>query len=182
MSGKSTDSIRDSSAPTDDHFVIEAPEPSDGAHLWRIARDCGQLDLNSSYAYLLWCRDFRQTSAVARTGAEVAGFITGYRRPERPDTLLVWQIAVDERWRGRGLAATLLDQLLDRVVRTGVRYLETTVTSDNVVSNRTFDSLARRWGVPCSRTELFAADAFPHHHDPEVLHRIGPFEPAPALS
>lgn len=38
--------------------------------MWRIARDSGVLDLNSSYAYLLWCTDFPSTSAVARVDGE----------------------------------------------------------------------------------------------------------------
>ena len=76
---------------------IDRPDVADGSALWRIAGDSGTLDLNSSYSYLLWCRDFADTSAVARdeTG-EPVGFVTGYVRPERPDTLLVWQVAVDE--------------------------------------------------------------------------------------
>jgi diaminobutyrate acetyltransferase len=194
MSGKRSDSIRPGPALIEDRgdhqdrgdrIVIDAPEPGDGAHLWRIARDSGELDLNSPYAYLLWCRDFRGTSAVARVGGaagEVVGFVTGYVRPTRPDTLVVWQVAVDEHWRGRGLAAAMLDQLLDRLVGSGVRYLETTVTADNVASNRTFGSLAKRWGVPCARSELFAAEVFPNHHDSELLHRIGPFQPAQSFS
>ena len=79
---------------------IDRPAVADGAALWRIARDSKTLDLNSSYSYLLWCRDFAATSAVARdeTGQPV-GFVTGYTRPERPRTLLVWQVAVDEAFR-----------------------------------------------------------------------------------
>ncbi|MCZ9340443.1 diaminobutyrate acetyltransferase, partial [Streptomyces sp. TRM76130] len=47
-------------------LLIDRPRVTDGATLWRIARDSKVLDLNSSYAYLLWCRDFAATSAVAR--------------------------------------------------------------------------------------------------------------------
>src|SRR3954453_20075010 len=81
---------------------IDRPEVADGAALWRIARDSEALDLNSSYSYLLWCRDFAATSAVAR-GADgnPVGFLTGYVRPEQPHTLFVWQVAVDAAQRGR---------------------------------------------------------------------------------
>lgn len=97
---------------------IDRPGVADGAALWRIAGDSGTLDLNSSYSYLLWCRDFADTSVVARDeSGEPVGFVTGYVRPERPDTLLVWQVAVDEAHRGLGLAAALLDGLTARVAR-----------------------------------------------------------------
>lgn len=84
--------------------------------MWRIARDSQALDLNSSYSYLLWCRDFAGTSVVARgeDGGPI-GFVTGYVRPERPQTLVVWQVAVDDEHRGRGLAGAMLDGLTDRV-------------------------------------------------------------------
>src|SRR2546422_546004 len=103
-------SIRMTAAQAD--LCIDRPSVADGAALWRIAKESGTLDLNSSYSYLLWCRDFAATSAVVRAeggyGGEPVGFVTGYVRPEDPGTLLVWQVAVDAAYRGHGLAAALL--------------------------------------------------------------------------
>ncbi|MBT2488767.1 diaminobutyrate acetyltransferase [Streptomyces sp. ISL-96] len=157
---------------------IEAPRVEDGAAIWRIARDSKALDLNSSYSYLLWCRDFAATSVVARDspGGEPIAFITGYVRPERPDTLVVWQVAVDHGHRGRGLAGTLLEALTEKVTaRQGVTTIETTVTPDNTASDRLFTSYAERRGVPLEREVLFDGELFPEGtHLPEVLYRIGP--------
>jgi diaminobutyrate acetyltransferase len=158
-----------------DDVDVVAPSVVDGAALWRIARDSGKLDLNSSYAYLLWCRDFAATSRLARIDGDVAGFVTGYLRPDAPDTLMVWQVAVDQRFRGRGLAGTLLDALVADMAATGVRYLETTVTPDNEASVALFAGLARRLGTEHERTDLFGPEHFPDGHQTEVLHRIGPF-------
>src|SRR2546426_608548 len=95
---------------------LDAPRVEDGAAIWRIARDSQALDLNSSYSYLLWCRDFAATSVVARAAdGEPVAFVTGYIRPDRPETLVVWQVAVDHAHRGRGLAGALLDGLTARV-------------------------------------------------------------------
>ncbi|MEG3631265.1 diaminobutyrate acetyltransferase [Streptomyces poriticola] len=156
---------------------IDRPGVADGAALWRIARDSKTLDLNSSYSYLLWCRDFAATSAVARDErGEPVGFITGYVRQERPDTLLVWQVAVDEAYRGRGLAASLLDQLVARVAaERGLSTLETTISPGNTASERLFTAFAERHGAPLEREVLFDTGVFPDGpHDPEVLYRIGP--------
>ncbi|MFE9395854.1 diaminobutyrate acetyltransferase [Streptomyces flavidovirens] len=157
---------------------IEAPRVEDGAAIWRIARDSKALDLNSSYSYLLWCRDFAATSVVARDspGGEPIAFITGYIRPERPDTLVVWQVAVDHAHRGRGLAGTLLEALTEKVAaRQGVKAIETTVTPDNTASNRLFTSYAERRGARLEREVLFHGGLFPEGtHLPEVLYRIGP--------
>ncbi|MGW1893143.1 diaminobutyrate acetyltransferase [Streptomyces sp. NPDC002004] len=156
----------------------DRPTVADGAALWRIARDSKTLDLNSSYSYLLWCRDFAGTSVVARDAdGEPVGFITGYIRPERPGTLVVWQVAVDEAHRGRGLAAALLDGLTSQVAaERALISVETTITPGNTASERLFTSYAARHDAPLEREVLFAAEVFPEGeaHDPEVLYRIGP--------
>ncbi|WP_415954170.1 diaminobutyrate acetyltransferase [Streptomyces sp. KLOTTS4A1] len=163
---------------TAQEFRLDSPAVKDGAALWRIARDSKTLDLNSSYSYLLWCRDFAGTSVVARDEhGEPAGFITAYVRPERPQTLLVWQVAVDSAHRGRGLASTLLDGLVRRVAAShGIRRLETTITPGNTASERLFTSFAERHGATVENEVLFSAEEFPDGsaHDPEVLYRIGP--------
>ncbi|MER6628732.1 diaminobutyrate acetyltransferase [Streptomyces sp. NPDC000987] len=156
---------------------IDRPSVADGAALWRIAKDSKTLDVNSSYSYLLWCRDFAGTTAVARAEhGEPVGFVTGYVRPDRPRTLLVWQVAVDRAYRGRGLAAALLDALAARAVTEhGLTTLETTVTPGNTASERLFASFAERHGARVEREVLFGADLFPDGpHEAEVLHRIGP--------
>lgn len=147
--------------------------------MWRLARDSRSLDLNSSYSYLLWCRDFAGTSAVVRVEGDVIGFLTGYLRPTQPDTLVVWQITVSEAHRGRGFATALLDTVLRR---TGARHLEATVTSDNDSSIAMFRALAARWGAGLTGNQLFSGDQFPDDHAAEFLFRIGPFVPASAPS
>ncbi|MEU3860194.1 diaminobutyrate acetyltransferase [Streptomyces sp. NPDC028722] len=169
-------------APAD--LLIERPATTDGAALWRIAKDSETLDLNSSYSYLLWCRDFAGTSAVARgADGEPVGFVTGYVRPDRPHTLLVWQVAVDAAHQGHGIAAALLDGLTARLVaERGITGLETTIAPGNTASERLFTSFAERHGARVTREVLFQAELFPDGpHDPEILYRIGPLSASTAL-
>ncbi|MFD7438260.1 diaminobutyrate acetyltransferase [Streptomyces sp. NPDC059861] len=164
---------------------IDRPAVADGADFWRLAKESGTLDLNSAYSYLLWCRDFAGTSAVARTAdGEAVGFITGFLRPDRPGTLLVWQVAVDSAQRGRGLAARMLDALTARVAAEhGLNTVETTITPGNTASERLFTSYAARHDARVEREVLFGTDQFPDGpHDPEVLYRIGPLTHLPRAS
>lgn len=156
-------------------WVIAEPSPTDGAALWRLARDSQALDINSSYAYMLWVRDFAATSAVAKVDGDVVAFVTGYLRPGAPDTLMVWQVAVADAHRGRGLASALLHRLLDRVSSWGVTFLETTITSDNEASIRLFSALAKSRGTRLASEDLFDSNLFPDDHKAEYLYRIGPF-------
>ncbi|MFI9504626.1 diaminobutyrate acetyltransferase [Nocardia sp. NPDC052566] len=154
--------------------VIRHPVASDGAAMWRIARDSRVLDLNSSYSYLLWCRDFRTTSVVAELAGSVAGFVTGYLRPAARDTLFVWQVAVDHRCRGRGIGVNMLERLVDSLAGQGISKLETTVSPDNKASIAMFESLARRRGARMSGHPLFESTDFPDRHSAEDLYRIMP--------
>ncbi|MCM2391518.1 diaminobutyrate acetyltransferase [Streptomyces albipurpureus] len=196
MTAAQEDLVR--ATPSSEFITVEPPRVEDGAALWRIARDSEVLDLNSSYSYLLWCRDFSATSLVARntSGAPVA-FVTGYARPDRPTALVVWQIAVDRAYRGQGLAGVLLDALTAKVIGDrGIKEIETTVTPDNTASDRLFTSYAKRHGAALERETLFENAHFPQEpqphqespglmdsaapgkpleaHQPEILYRIGP--------
>ena len=161
--------------------------------MWRIARDSQTLDLNSSYAYVLYARDFADTCRIAVVDGRPAGFVLGYRRPTDDSCLFVWQVAVDAEFRGLGLAGKMLDDLLrDDTLGPEVRTLHTTITDDNIASQNTFRSLAKRWGnaavdvTPLFETEhlsLSGPDA--EVHDPERLYEIGPLVAAsqhPAVS
>jgi L-2,4-diaminobutyric acid acetyltransferase len=138
----------------------------------RIAAASQVLDVNSPYAYLLWCRDFADTSVVARLDGEVVGFVTAYRRPDQQETLFVWQVAVDERARGLGVGGAMLDALFDRVP--GVDHMETTITPDNSASVAMFTAFARRRNTEVRRTELFGSELLGADHESEFLFRIGP--------
>lgn len=160
--------------------VLRAPRIADAARMWQIADDSQVLDVNSGYAYLLWCRDFAATSVVAEVGGRVVGFITGYIRPEAPATFFVWQVAVDADQRGRGIGVAMLEWLADTVTDPAhplggkVRALETTVSPDNTASVAMFASLARRRGARLTKSALFEPDVFPDSHAAEDLYHISP--------
>nr|WP_285758791.1 diaminobutyrate acetyltransferase [Nocardiopsis ansamitocini] len=159
-------------------MTLVSPSLDDGRHVWRLARAAG-LDVNSPYAYVLWCRDFAATSVVAHDDSGVLrGFVTGYTRPDQPDTYFLWQVAVDPGFRGRRLARRMLDHVGGRLPSLGIRYLEATVTADNAASRALFASFARTHGADLAWTPLFERAHFPDDtgepHEPEELVRIGP--------
>lgn len=163
----------DNRLPPPDATRIDVPRITDGAAVHRLAAST-TLDRNSPYAYLMVCRDFARTSAVARASGSVVGFVAAYRRPEAPDTLFVWQVAVADDWRGHGLARRMIDDVLGRDL--AFRYLEATVTPTNAASLRLFRSFARADGARCEEVELFGVGDFPpdSDHEAEVLLRVGP--------
>jgi L-2,4-diaminobutyric acid acetyltransferase len=154
---------------------LRPPIDEDARAVHELAFSCGNLDVNSRYAYLLVCSHFAMTSIVAEINGTVVGFISGYRLPEQPDTLFIWQVAVAPEHRGRGIAAHMLESLVERLMQRGLRFVEATITPDNASSRRLFWGLARRRLVGCTESEGFAPALFlPETHDAEPLIRIGP--------
>jgi len=158
---------------------IRIPAATDGVAVHNLIRNSAFLDDNSLYCYLLVCSHFARTSAIAHFQDDVVGVISGYIIPERPDTLFIWQVAVDVRMRRRGLARAMLDHILQGdACSQQVRYIETTVTADNAASRRLFSSLAEH--LDCRIDERPGFDRREHFlnlHDSEPLLRIGPFFP-----
>lgn len=155
---------------------LKIPTIKDGMSVFNLIERCPPLDPNSSYCNILQCGHFSTTSVAAVLDAELVGFISAYRLPERPDTLFIWQVAVDERARGLGLASRMLIHILSRPGCEGIHYLETTITQDNQPSWALFKRLAKTLSAEVKSSEWLDKDKhFDGQHDSEVLVRIGPF-------
>ncbi|MFE7407510.1 diaminobutyrate acetyltransferase [Isoptericola sp. NPDC057559] len=163
-------------------LTVRPPTTADGAAMWRLARDSGSLDLNSSYAYLLLADHFAATCRLAfLDGDEPAGFLAAYRLPADPATLFVWQVAVDPRARGRRVAGRLLDAAVDEAAGDGgpgIARIHTTVTADNASSRRVFARWAAERGATLRETTGYEAADFPDGHEGEPLLVIEGFGPS----
>lgn len=155
-------------APERGQEGFRAPEPSDGQEIWALADRVG-LDLNSTYAYVMWGDHFADTSVVATRDGVIVAFTIGFRLPAEPDVLFIWQIGVDGHARGGGLAAAMLDHL---VARSGVRVVEATVTPSNAASTALFRGLGLRHGSVVEETLAYGEDHFPPGHEAEIRFRI----------
>ena len=76
--------------------------------------------------------------------------------------------------RRQGLAKRMLHEILKFPACRGVRYVQATITPDNVASHRTFRGFARDMSAECQRADFFTADLFPEPHEAEELISIGP--------
>jgi len=160
-----------------EELLFRTPTEEDGKDVWQLIKDTSVLDLNSSYSYLMWSKFFDETSIVVETNEKLVGFISGFIQPKSPDTLFVWQVAVDESARGKGLASRMLRENLQSDTCRNIRYLEATVSPSNEASKALFRKLARDLGTTCEVTECFTENQFPGSgHEDELLFTIGPFQ------
>ncbi len=145
--------------------------------MFRIVKESKVLDVNSSYSYLMWSKYFNQTSIIAECENNVIGFVSGFLQPESPDTLFIWQVAVDHKHRGKGLATKLIEQLLNQLESEKVNFLEATVTPSNIPSSKLFKGIAKKKDTNYRIFECFSEEQFPDSvHEPEMTYRIGPLK------
>ncbi|WP_457206686.1 GNAT family N-acetyltransferase [Nocardioides sp. P5_C9_2] len=63
----------------------------------------------------------------------------GWLPPETPDTMMVWGMWTAPEARGRGLASTLLDRLVDHARERGLAVVELHVTEGNDTARRLYE-------------------------------------------
>ena len=125
----------------------------------------------------MWCDYFSETSIVAKVDEEVVGFVSGFVKPNSPNTLFIWQVAVAQSQRGKGIASRMVNQLLTRDVCQDVSFIETTITPSNDASQNLFKRIAKNLSAPLEVLECFSANQFPEEgHEDENLHKIGPIK------
>jgi L-2,4-diaminobutyric acid acetyltransferase len=154
--------------------AFRAPVPEDGPAVWKLVENTPGLDSNSIYYYSLWFRDFADGSLIATVDDEIVGFLTGYRRPDEPETYFVWQTAVNPRHGIPFLGVKLFQAAADQQVAHGARYVEATVSAENKAILMVLKQFAKKHSAHIETRVLFPGSLFPDSHHDEVLYRIGP--------
>lgn len=157
------------------NLKIRKPNANDGVAIHQLIENCPPLDLNSTYLYLLQSTHFAETCVVAEVKGQVAAFLSGYIKPSSPNTFFLWQVAVGDVLRGKGMAKQLIDEVLKREVCSQVEFLETTITPDNQASWGLFRSFAKERAAQLVDEVFFTSQQLGGEHEQEVLVKIGPF-------
>lgn len=158
---------------------FEIPKLQDGLAVTELIRNSPPLDLNSSYCYMLCCSLWADTSVCAWQGDQLTGFVSAFFRPDQPDALFIWQVAVHEDARGQQLARRMIKEILRRPQSQSANVIHTTISPDNTASWRMFEGLSQ--SLRCeSRTYAFLDkdQHFLGQHESEALLEIGPLRAA----
>lgn len=158
-------------------ITLSQPTAEVGVQVHRLISQCPPLDPNSMYCNLLQSSHFSETAVAASIGDELVGFVSGYRIPQRPGTLFVWQVAVGEKARGQGLATRMLKAILVRPVNQDINRIETTITPNNQASWALFEGLAKKLDTQIGSAVMFDKTRhFAGQHETEMLVKVGPFK------
>lgn len=154
--------------------VFRTPDMADAHAVSDLARHFENSDYRDARRCRLWFRDFAQSSLLATLDGRAVGFLAGYRRPECPDTFMVYRTLVEESHEGAGLVAELIDRAVDHQAVRGARYVEITASAGGRHLDAMVRELAERHSARVDRSVLFPGDWSPVPQPDEVLYRIGP--------
>lgn len=156
---------------------IKHPQKEDGEKVWKLIKELGGLDLNSSYCYFMLCDYFNKSCAVAvdTDSGQLLGFISTYVAPENKETLFVWQVAVAKAGQGQGISKKLLNFVIE--ANKDIRKIETTIGPSNAASDGLFRSIARNFEAEIEKEVYLDENNFKEgEHETELLYKIGPLK------
>ncbi|MFT7414333.1 MAG: L-2,4-diaminobutyric acid acetyltransferase [Methylophagaceae bacterium] len=129
-------------------LTFRNPVLDDGYAIYQLIKACPPLDLNSSYLYFLQASHFADTCIIVEQDGLIIGFLSAYYQPDKPQTLFVWQVAIAESARGRGLAKAMLLALLKCQPKDSqMTELGCTISPSNKASQGLFSSFAKKHGL-----------------------------------
>jgi L-2,4-diaminobutyric acid acetyltransferase len=156
-------------------ITFREPTVGDANSIWSLVKNNKPLDENSKYLYALLCHHFSKTCVVAECDSKIIGFLSGFISPKSTDTLFVWQAAVENGFRNKGIAKELVFKALSQT-EPGVRFVEATVTPSNKASLKFLQNFAADIDADFTKKSLFSTDILGKGHEPEDLVRIGPIQ------
>ncbi len=158
-----------------ENITIRKQELADAKEVYNLVRDTNILDVNSEYLYLLQSTYFRNTCVVAVENKNIIGFVSGFIDPNDSKTLFVWQVGVDEKYRGFGLAKKMIMEILSNNIQKNIEYIQTTISPSNKSSESLFLKLCKELKANIVLEKLFDKSDFNNSHEDEILYKIGPF-------
>jgi len=145
-------------------------ETSNIKELSNLIKSVGNLDLNSSYLYLLLARYFSENCLVKKVDNKIIGFITAIKTDE--STLFVWQVGVDKNFQGQGIAKELLRDLISRQSK-NITKIEFSISPSNQASFALFNKYAANINTKILPVAEFKPNLFfEENHEEEIFYQI----------
>jgi len=103
--------------------------------------------VEGTYEYLARC--FSNTFFVYEIEGEIVGFIVGFPNTNKQDEFWIYQIAVLDKYRKKGIGTKLFKRLLDQVKKEGYK----SIKSHYIFENKASEALHKKFGM-----NIFSSD------------------------
>lgn len=154
---------------------FQKPKKSQTKEIIKLVKDTKILDVNSEYLYYLQTIHFNKFCCVAvdeNKKNRVIGFVSAYLIPDE-NSLFIWQVAVNEKYRGLGLAQKMILNIANRKAMKKINYIKTTVSPSNQSSIRVFEKVANELNTKIKKHKFLKMKDFTNSHEDEPMYVIG---------
>jgi L-2,4-diaminobutyric acid acetyltransferase len=151
-------------------MASEELKTTDIKELSSLIKSVGNLDLNSSYLYLLLARYFSKDCLVKKVDDKIIGFITAIKTDE--NTLFIWQVGVSKNFQGKGFAKELLQDLIVKQPK-NITLIEFSISPSNQASFALFNKYATNINTKVLPVAEFKPNLFfEDNHEEEIFYQI----------
>lgn len=91
--------------------------------------------------YNIMIRYFGNSFFLAKDAGRIVGFVWGFVSQTGPEVFFLWQIGVEEEFRGTGTSYELIGALTEFAKESGCRKVCATVETANIASARMFEKM-----------------------------------------
>jgi L-2,4-diaminobutyric acid acetyltransferase len=166
--------IQEDVIENNENILYRNPDLKDTKAIYNLVEESKILDVNSSYSYSLISLHFSKTSIVATHNDEIIGFASAYIPQLQSENLFIWQIAVNNNYRGQGIAKKMLLEIVKISQELGIKSLHLTISPSNKASQNLFKSLAKEIDAKIESSPLIGGNLLGDNHEAEDLYIISP--------
>lgn len=97
----------------------------------------------NQYAYWILQNYFGSTCRIVKVENKIIGYISAMPSIDK-NTVFIWQLCIDDEFRGKGLGTLLLSSVSDEAIRLGYGNLQLSISDTNTASQSLFKRFAQK--------------------------------------
>jgi phosphoribosylamine--glycine ligase len=124
-----------------DAIAVRSPNETEFMRIHRFVKSCDRMEKYPEHLYRIVLRYHGDVCFVAESKGRIVGFVMGMRSEREPEKIFIWEIGVNRKMRGQGVATRLLNAMESKALDMGCRRMEATIDPANRASYSLFEKL-----------------------------------------
>ncbi|MFD0677200.1 MULTISPECIES: GNAT family N-acetyltransferase [unclassified Paenibacillus] len=122
---------------------VRSISKGDSTRILGLVEQCGPyVAPHNLYVYWMLEQYYASTCKIIEKDNDIIGFVSGMPSVDN-NSLFIWQICIHHKYRNQGIATLLLDSSLHSAREMGYKFMELSISKDNIASQMFFDKYAQ---------------------------------------
>lgn len=134
---------------------------------------CKPLTLHTPYTYWVLSTYFSDSCFILEHKGKIIGYVSSVKSTAIADTLFLWQIGIEERFREKTYSQQLIGKVVETARKQNCKFLQFTIELDNKVSLQTFISFAAKHDLKMEKIgKAKYYDTLSENHEEETVYQF----------